>query len=235
MSNDFKIINQHKVETAWQGAALDLAPGKSVHMPETPAGPLIFVYQIAPDLNEMGSLTLTSGASIPTPIMIQPGSSLPGIYIRNWGGADLGVTNISASPDTKVSIAAFGVMPATEYEELPWDKPVVFPSQHRARCNTVPGLQQVVMQAKSSKQTLFAIIFDRSTDGSKNAKVFTMNTDDNTGPGTERETPPGYYSTTTAKNSSFEVFAAEGDAPIPLYLMNISPDGVVVDVYIRRL
>jgi hypothetical protein len=85
------------------------------------------------------------------------------------------------------------------------------------------------MRAKSSEQTLFAIISDGSPDASLNAKVFTMQAKENTGPGTEKQAPPGYCSTTTAENSTFEFLAKDGEAAVPFILMNISPDGVAVD------
>ena len=236
MSDEYKIINRDRVESAWTGKPVSLVPGKSVHMSQTPIGPLVFVYRNSSEKDQV-TLMLTSSGSVPMPITIQPGARLPGVYIHDWGGAELDVTNISATPSANVWISASGVMPGAAYEELPWDKHVDFPSQHAARISPVQGLQQLIMQVTSSDQALIAIIGRGSDGGKTTARVLALNAPRNTGPGTEKEAPPGYYSTTTAVNSSYEflVVTPDGDTTEPLYVMNVSQTEVTVKVFVRRL
>ena len=216
-------IDALRIDKQWDGSGRRLSAGETLHMPKTPDGPLVVAYRIAPKLNQMATLTLTTPGKPPKIVMIQPGADLPGIVTRDWAGQELFVTNISHADGIEIWVTAMGVIPGKDFEDLPENETRVFGSGQSAQIPTQVGFQQVLVDAQSPEQTLFALIVGASANEDSKALVFAAYAEDNTGPGTEKEPPPGYYATTTASNFSYEsIVAEEAERPSALFLKNIS-------------
>ncbi len=240
MSDGYYIINRSPVRSDWTGSPIDLVPDTTITMTQSPLGPLIIVYAIENQINQMATLSVTAGDHRPEIITIQPGASLPGIHIRDYNGVPLSITNISSNEQVKVRVAVFGAMPNTDYTDVTIDTTVDLSAGQHVVYRPLNDWQQIGIEAQSPSPSLFAIIAGSdyvSNDQTPAAAVFALQADSigEYALNSDKKTPvhPGYRQTTTATNSSYEF---KGDEHTSLlHLVNISLWETVIKARIRRL
>lgn len=215
------VINQGTSNAAWDGSPVTLLPNQSVHTVATPDGTTVLVYLNGATGNSPATLALTSGGSAPIFITVPPLLDLPSILIKNWKSNVLGITNITP-PEVEAPVNMQLVSPG-----LPWLTPetlnvnaaaVPLGPEQAARGTTLPSWMQMIIQAGSSGPAVY-VIFGGPPDGSgNNAHVVALNTAQETGPGTGKTPPDGYYATTVGSVYTYQL--NWGVAPV--FVANVS-------------
>jgi hypothetical protein len=218
----FKVIGQNSVDKAWDGSPITLNPGDSAGMPQTLDGSMVFAYMNTSDVNNVGTLALISGSSAPMFLTALPFLNEPSILVNNWQGQNLNATNVSApASNTPIEIAAYGPgSPGQTCVALPADGTyVALAPMQCAQGDTLPGYMQVIFEENSGKLAVFVLIGGPVDSSGNDAYMIAVNSTDNTGPGTGKTPPPGYYATTTA----FTYFFSFNWGVTTVYVANMSP------------
>lgn len=203
----YLVIDQNTVNANWDGSPTTLNPNDNVNLPQTTIGSLVLAYQNTSTTNNDGSLSATSGGSAPQNFPAPPGLNQPNIYVHNWLGNNLSLTNTSlTSSKTPIWVAAVGPgLPGVTPVKLPTDGTLVtLTSGKTAQGTAVPRYLQLVLQATSGDLTIFAIIGGPADNTGNNAYVIALNAVANTGPGTGTNPPAGYYATATGNTYTFQ-------------------------------
>lgn len=187
----------------WDGAGLVLATSDSASMAQTPNGSMIFAFQNKSKLNNAGDIVLTSGASDPESFASPARILQPCVLIRNWQGNNLKVTNDSRADNTPIWIAGYGPGIGPAPAELPIGPPGVPVSiGGTLQGETDPNAMQ--LQFRASQLALFGVIGGPPDASGNNAYAIALNSPSgNTGPGTGKTPPPGYYATANGNTYSF--------------------------------
>jgi len=202
----FNILGQSLVETNWNGAPLTLAVRDSATMQPTSNGSMILAYQNTSQMNNSGKLALTSGGSQPQ-FLVAPALLLqPMVLINNWQGNNLTLTNTSVSTNTPIWIAAFGPGYGAKPAILPiTGDPIAVALYSTLSATTVPQWMQLGFHANSADLCLFAFIGGPQDASGNNAYAIALNWQyGDTGPGTAKAAPAGYYATAGGNSYSFE-------------------------------
>jgi len=197
----FQVIGQNSVKQAWDGSLITLNPGDSANMPKTLNGSMVFAYMNISNMNSVGQLALISGNSAPTFLTALALLNQPSILVNNWRGQNLNATNVSVpGSNNPIEIAAYGPgIPGQSCIALPSDgAPVVLAPMLCAQGNASPGYMQVVLQDTAGQLAIFVLIGGPMDGTGNNGYVISVNdaVNGNTGPGTGKTPPPGYYATT---------------------------------------
>jgi len=225
---EFQIIGRNMTNASWNGAQMQLQQHASVNMPQTPNGSMVFVYMNQATMNNAGQLSLTSGGSQPVFLPAQALANAPSIYVRNWSGNNLGVTNTSAQTATPILIAAYGPgMPGQTPLPLPSNGTAVsLVTGRSAQGNALAQYMQLALQATTSGLTIMAVVGGPLDETGNNAYVIQLNAAANTGPGGGPAGPPpvtpapdGYYATTTSNNYGFNF----NWGAFSVYVVDLSP------------
>jgi len=186
----FAIIGANLTDANWDGSPITLGWHETAAMPQTTKGSMVVAWQNTSAQNNDGSLAITSGAGAPEFFDAPALALAPTILVRNWGGNNLNITNLSANQNTPIWIEAYGPgLPGQTSTPLP-----VGPSIPVAMGQTLQGdtsgWMQLSLQANSGELGLFAVIGGPADIAGNNAYVFAVNCRSAT-------TPPGYTKTTT--------------------------------------
>jgi hypothetical protein len=181
----------------WDGSPLCLGVNNSAQMPQTPNGSLIFAWQNMAQLNNDGSLFLTSGGQTVPQLDAPWGVIAPSILVRNWQGNNLNVTNTSVTTATPIRIQAYGPgIPGQTVKDLPTGTPVSVQPGDTLAAIPDSNTMQLKFQASSGQLALFAAIGGPLDGSGNNAYVFAVNF-------RQTQPPPGYTQVTTTNTCSY--------------------------------
>lgn len=202
----FAILGQSLAADNWNGAPLTLAVHDSAIMPQTPDGSMILAFQNASTMNNAGKLALTSGGGqpqfLPVPALLQQ----PSVIINNWQANNLNLTNVSLNANTPIWIGAYGPGLGAPPTPLPTTGAAVEVADREAlQAVTLPQYMQLGFQANSNGLCLFAFIGGLPDSSGNNAYAVALNSPfGDTGPGTAKSPPAGYYATTGGNSYAYE-------------------------------
>lgn len=217
----FQIIDRNTVNGSWNGIGMTLLVSQNVVMPQTANGTMIFGWVNQSTINNMGTLSVTSGGSAPDILDAPAFSAQPGVLMRNWHANNLSVTNISANNDTPIWISAYGpgVPGQTSLALATNGTPVALATSQSAKAIALPQYMRLTMKSSTPTLCIFAIIGGPTNSTGNNGYVIAVNATANTGPNTGNPPPPGYYATTSNNSYSFQ-FNWGGSL---VYVVNMSP------------
>jgi hypothetical protein len=204
--SNFSSLGQPPATINWNGSPTTLAVQQRAVMAQTSNGSMILAFQNISEMNNAGKLSLTSGGSQPQ-FLAAPALALqPTVLINNWQANNLNLANISANTNTPIWIAAFGPCLGSPPQTLPTNGDAVPVALYTAlKATTDPNWMQLGFQANSGGLCLFAIIGGPQDANGNNAYAIALNSQyGNTGPGTAKPAPPGYYATTSGNSYSYE-------------------------------
>jgi hypothetical protein len=223
LSAIYSVIGRFSVDENWNGALLTLQPNDNANMPSTPNGSLVLAYQNISTLNTMGTLAVITGGEPPTFLNVQSLQNQPSVLINNWQGQNLSITNTSPpNSNTPISIAAYGPgMPAI-CGALPSDgTSVALAPMQCTQGTALPKYMQLIFQQTGGYLAIFVFIGGPVDSSGNNAYMISVNDsfNGNTGPGTGKTPPPGYYATTSS-NAFVYSFNWKSST---IYVANMSP------------
>lgn len=206
----------------WQGLPVTLQPLDAVVMPQTPNGSFILAYLNKTGQNSRGSLTYTSGGGGPVTLPVSALTDLPSIWIDNWRGNQLKLTNTSTAA-VDIWIRAFGVgVVGLSCSQL--TAPVTISTTECVQGTTTANAMRVVLSTPSTTDlTTMAIIAGPPGQDGSNAYVVALNATADTGPGIEAPSPPPGLHATTKSNTYTFAFSTEIEAEV--YVANFSQAG----------
>jgi hypothetical protein len=192
--------------TPWSGGATTLEQYESVMMPQTPNGSMLLGYRNTSQFNSAGKLAWTSDVCPPMMLLAPALALAPSVFAHDWGGDSLTITNISVAAATPISVSAYGPGLGSTPVPLPTGGPgVQLAFLEAAQGATTGGCMQLGFRQSSGDLAVFGIIGGPiNTDGT-NAYVIALNSDaGDTGPGTGRPAPLGYFATSSGNSWSYE-------------------------------
>jgi hypothetical protein len=214
--------------TAWTGQWLQLAVSSSALMQQTPNGTTLFVSLSGATQNNAGVLYLTSGGAAPVPVSVPALVTQPGVLIQNWQANNLSVSNQSSNQQTPIWIALYGPgIPGQQVGVLPVNGTAVTVGGGMSVQGTPPPqYMALTMQCLAGTYCVFGLGGGRpdpATGG--NGYVFSVNDSVNgdTGPGTGKTPPAGYYA--TAAGNSYKYTFNAGSSLV--YVANLSSNTAV--------
>lgn len=174
-------------------------------MTPTPDGSMMFAFQNMSEQNNEGKLALTSGGGPPA-IYTSPALLVqPRVLVGNWQGNSLTITNISTVQNTPIGIEAFGPGIGTPPQPLLIGEPVSVAPSGTLKGMTNPNWMQLGFQFNASQLAVFGFIGGPVDATGNNAYVVAVNSPcGDTGPGTGKPAPPGYFATAGGNNFSYE-------------------------------
>lgn len=236
---DFEVIDQNSVNANWNGLPLVLKPNDNANMPQTPTGSVVLGYGNQATGNNPGELSLTSGGGNPIILPVPALANQLSIYTKVWGGNNLSITNTSnPQMNIPIFIEAFG--PGVPGQQsckplVPDATPTQLVLTQCAQGQLSPRWMQVILQANTGDNTIFALIGGPTDNTGNNAYVISLNDPNGTtGYGTSPYVtpPPGYFATTTANYYTYTV--NWGGATV--YLVNMSSQTAAAgQVSVRKL
>jgi hypothetical protein len=205
----FQIIDRNPLFAGiWEGGLVTLLPTQNVNMAQTPNGSMILTYQNVSHQNSQGTISLTSGGSAPEFLQAYALSRQPSLKVNNWKANNLSVTNISPTgANIPIQVQARGPgMPGLLPVNLPYDGTVVpLTPGFAAQGQTLPQYMNLTMTNHTSQLAVLALIGGPPDASGNNAYVFAVNSPQgNTGPGTGKKPPDGYYATTAGNQATFQ-------------------------------
>jgi hypothetical protein len=203
---EFAVLGKNSINSNWDGSPTTLQPNDNVLLPQTTNGSMVLLSQDTATTNNNGSLTYTSGGSVPQTINLYALQNQPNVLVNNWGGNNLSLTNTSLpSSATPVWVAAVGPgLPGVTPAKLPMDGTLITLTDGAvAQGNATPSYMQLIVQSTAGTLGIAVVIGGPPDSSGNNAYVIAVNAASNTGPG--GSTPPaGYYATTTANTYTMQ-------------------------------
>ncbi len=196
----YEIIDRSSIDLEWNGSPLTLMPNQNANMPQTMNGTMVFAYQNVSSQNNAGQLSATSGGGEPQFLNAPALVNQPSMWIDNWKGNNLSLTNVSINQNTPISIQAIGPgMPGATPAPLPIGSPVSLSFGKTAQGDAAPQWMQLVLQCNAPTLCIAAVIGGPADASGNNGYVISVNdgVNGNTGPNTGAAPPAGYYATTT--------------------------------------
>ena len=218
----YAVIDRFSVVETWDGSPLTLNPSDNANMPITPNGSLVLAYQNISTINTMGTLAVTSGGGPPTFYNAQSLQNQPSVLINNWKASNLSITNTSPpGSNTPISIAAYGPgMPGQKCVALPSDGTTVpLSPSNCAQGIASPRYMQLIFQETTGDLAIFVLIGGPMDSTGNNAYMIAVNYSENTGPGTGKTPPPGYYATVMGTSYTYQFNWGSSN----IYVANMSP------------
>ncbi len=201
----YSILGRLETTANWTGTGLSLAVHDGASMAQTPNGSMIFSFQNQSPMNNQGKLALTSGGSAPNFYAAPALAGQPQILTHNWQANNLNVTNVSANSDTPIWIEAYGPGIGTPPQTLPIGSAVPIAPSGTLEGLTNPNWMQLIFQFNSSQLAVFGFIGGPQDASGNNAYVVAVNSrSGDTGPGTGKPAPPGYFATVAGNTYSYE-------------------------------
>jgi len=204
----FTVINQATSNTAWNGSPVKLLPNESAQMTQTPNGSAVLAYQNMATENSPATLALTTGTGDPVFLTAPAPHTLPNILIKNWRGANLGITNVTP-PHIQAPVNLQLIAPG-----LSWLTPAVLKANadvmplgpgQAVQGPTQPRWMQVMLQADTSQPAVFVIIGGPPDATGNNAYVVALNAPQETGAGTTQTPPTGYFATSAGAVYTYQL------------------------------
>lgn len=217
----FEILGAVKSTASWDGSPVTISPPNGVAMSQTTNGSMVLAYQNNASVNNAGKLAWTSGGSAPQFLQVPALLVQPSILVHNWGGNNLGITNISVAAATPIWLEAFG-------PGLPGQKPVLFPVGTAITLNPLgvaqgtsnPNWMQLQFQSNTANLSIIAFVGGPPDATGNNAYVVALNSPSgNTGPNTGVAAPQGYFATSGSNTWSYEFNWGSS----VVYVANMSP------------
>jgi hypothetical protein len=203
---EFAVLGKNSINSNWDGSPTTLQPNDNVLLPQTTNGSMVLLSQDTATTNNNGSLTYTSGGSVPQTINLYALQNQPNVLVNNWGGNNLSLTNTSLpSSATPIWVAAVGPgLPGVTPAKLPMDGTLITLTDGAvAQGNATPSYMQLIVQSTAGTLGIAVVIGGPPDSSGNNAYVIAVNAASNTGPG--GSTPPaGYYATTTANTYTMQ-------------------------------
>lgn len=201
----YTVIDLNTVDATWNGAPLTLAVNQNANMPQSPNGTVVFAYTNVATMNNMGSISLTSGGGAPTFYQVPALANQPSILVNNWQSNNLSVTNISPNTETPILIQAIGPgIPGTSPLPLDIGTSLDLSFGQTAQGNASPQYMQLVVTCNAATTGILALIGGTPDASGNNGYVIAVNYTIDSGPPTTRTPPPGYYATTTANSYTYQ-------------------------------
>jgi len=180
----------------WDGSQITLAQHDNASMTQTANGSMVVAWKNAANLNNDGSLVLTSGGGAPQSYDAPALALAPTILVQNWGANNLKITNTSPNKATPIWIEAYGPgIPGRNPIPLVAAPPTPVKIGDSLQ-GTATGWTQLILQSNSNELGLFAVIWGPLDPSGNNAYVFAVNFPQST-------TPPGYTCTTMANTYNY--------------------------------
>ena len=203
----YLVIDQGTVDSAWDGAPKVLIANQNAVMQQTTNGTMIFAYWNMSEQNNAGSISITSGGGAPVFKNVPALTNQPSVWLNNWQGNNLSVTNISPNDNTPIQIQAIGPgIPGTTPQTLPvGGTGLQLAYGQTGQGNAQPQNMQLVIQSTGATTGIIGLIggpVDSTTNN--NGYVIAVNYGSNSGPGTGTPAPEGYYATTTSNRYIFQ-------------------------------
>jgi hypothetical protein len=236
----FLVIGQLTVNPNWTGMWVLLNPGDNANMPQAPNGSMVLVYMNVATINTLGQLAVTSGGGAPTFLNAQSLQNQPNILTQNFGGPttnNLSVTNTSIPGSNNpiwVAAVAPGIPGVTTTALPTTGVAVTLAPGANAQGTALPRYMQLIMQATTGSLTIFALIGGPMDSGGNNAYVISVNdsVNGNTGPGTGKTPPPGYFATTSSNAYPYSFNWGSSN----VFVANLSPTtSATASVFLRAL
>lgn len=231
----YAIIGNFIIVDTWDGSPITLNPNDNANMPITPNGSLVLAYQNTSTINTMGTLAVTSGGGPPTFLNAQSLQNQPNVLINNWKASNLSITNTSPpGSNTPILIAAYGPgMPGHKCVALPSDGTTITLGPSNCTQGTaLPRYMQLIFQETSGDLAIFVLIGGPADSTGNNAYMIAVNYSENTGPGTGKTPPPGYYATVMGTTYTYQFNWGSSN----IYVANMSPTSAqAAAITLRRL
>jgi hypothetical protein len=194
----FQIIGRQVVDPGWDGSPVTLSQNNGVTMPQAPNGSTVLGWQNFSLQNNDGTLVVTSGATAYPSLDAPPGANAPSIWVNNFKGQNVTVTNLSIQAATPIWVEMYGPgIPGIFPAQLPINQPVQLSGGEVAQGTSQPTPVLLRLQASPGNTTIVAVIGGPTDASGNNAYVFGLNMP---------STPPGFTRTTTGNNLSFGPF-----------------------------
>jgi hypothetical protein len=230
----YAVLEVNSVNGNWDGSPTTLKPNDNVLLPQTTNGSMVLLAQNTSTVNNNGTLTYTSGGSVPVSIPLYPLLNQPNVVVNNWFGNNLSLTNTSLpSSATPIWVAAVGPgLPGVTPATLPMDGTLITLADGKtAAGNAIPAYMQLILQSTAGTLGIAVVIGGPSDATGNNAYVIAINAAANTGPGGATP-PPGYYATTTANTYTMQFNWGSS----LVFVANESPlTAAVLSVGVRKL
>lgn len=231
----YELINNERfsVNAAWNGSPTVLLTNQNVSLPQTPNGTLVFAATNQATQNNQGQLSLTSAGGPPAALDVPALVNAPTISINNYKSNNLSVTNISLNNDTPILVQAVGPgIPGIVPQPLVIGTPKLLAWGQFAQGNASPQYMQLVLQVTGPTLGIIAIVGGPPDATGNNGYIFAVNAVDNTGPGTGKNPPPGYYATTTSNAYAYPFNWGSSS----VFAANLSPStSAAVSILLRAL
>jgi len=193
----FQIIGRQVVNLQWDGSPVTLNQNDGVSMPQAPNGPTVLGWQNFALQNNDGTLIVTSGTTVYPSLDAPPGANAPSVWINNFGGQNVAVTNFSVQAATPIWVEMYGQgIPGVFPTPLPVGQPVQLSSGEPAQGQAQPTLLMLQLTASPGNTTAVALIGGPTDAGGNNAYLFGLN----------MPPTPGYTKTTLGNSLSFGPF-----------------------------
>lgn len=203
---EFEVHGQNAQNDSWDGSPTTLAQNENVSMPQTAAGSMILAATNKASENNHGTLTYSSGGGVPTSLPLQANANQPSIVTQNWGANNLSLTNTSAATETPILVQAVGPgIPGIQPGTIPiGGDGATLEYGGVAQANAFPQYMQLVIRSNAATLGILGIIGGPLDSTGNNAYVIAVNHPENTGPGTGKPPPEGYYATTTSNSYTYQ-------------------------------
>jgi hypothetical protein len=186
-----------RMTSMWDGAPLTLAQNEQAIMPQTPNGSAVLAWLNMATQNNSGTLALTTDGTAPQMLEAPALMTAPNIVARNWHGADLRLTNISADPSTSIWIQMLGLrLPGVKPIPLPLDTPTIITSLQTAEGRGLSDMQ-LILQTNTNDLTIVAIVGGPMDSSGNNAYLFALNFP-------VGAAPPGYTAVTSSNSYTYQ-------------------------------
>lgn len=202
----FKLLGSAENTQDWNGDPLTLAQFDGASMSQTPNGTMMLAYLNRSKRNSEGKLAWSSGGSAPVYLTSPALAVDPTVLVRNWAGNNLTITNVSVGADTPIQIAGYGPGIGPVPVPLPIGAPgVQLAPQQAAQGITSGGGMQLGFRLNNSNLAVFGFIGGPPDVQGNNAYVIALNSPaGNTGAGTGKAPPAGYFATSAGNQWSYE-------------------------------
>jgi hypothetical protein len=218
---EFEIHGRSSVNDSWDGQPTTLAQNENVVMPQTAAGTMILAATNKATQNNQGDLTYTSGGGAPGDLVLPALANQPSIVIKNWGANNLSLTNTSAATATPILVQAVGPgIPGITPVSFPIGQELTLSAGDVAAGNASPQYMQLVIRSNAATLGILGVIGGPQDNTGNNGYVIAVNAVENTGPGTGKTPPEGYYATTTGNTYTFSFNWGSSQ----VFVANLSPE-----------
>ncbi len=196
--HSFAIIGKNVVNPNWDGSPMTLNQNDGVGIPQAPNGSTVLGWQNQSLQNNDGTLIVTSGATVYPSLDAPPGANAPSIWVNNFQGQNVTITNFSIQAATPIWVEMYGPgMPGVKPVSLPINSSVQLTPGQCAQGQAQPTFVMLRLTASPGNTTTVALVGGPNDPSGNNAYVFGLNMP---------TTPQGYTKTTAGNYLNFGPF-----------------------------